>query len=192
MGARIDGKDFSVLDLKLVLVLVLLYSWCDETDLSAVAVKDRWERFLLEEADGIAAVGSDLPTTHQIESPESATPEGVEINPEEAAYIQHEQWASHVECMIAKGCQSESVQMEANPENDFQQHLKSDLTVLTFSRNPAEFDAALLASDFGDDLRAHGVNIQPSWAKSAKIMAVGVTEDMVAELPRSLGLRDVI
>eukprot|EP00928_Gymnodinium_smaydae_P040468 TRINITY_DN27448_c0_g1_i1.p1 TRINITY_DN27448_c0_g1~~TRINITY_DN27448_c0_g1_i1.p1 ORF type:complete len:481 (+),score=32.41 TRINITY_DN27448_c0_g1_i1:57-1499(+) len=111
-----------------------------------------------------------------------------EIPAAEASNVANQQWASAVERGIQSGWHLQTDEIVAG------QACVSDdrLLILTFGRHPKEFERALLESSLAQELSHEGVLVKPDWAGGAKILARGVTDDLLAIVPFALGVEHVI
>lgn len=89
--------------------------------------------------------------------------EPAEISPELAEQTANELWASSVEQRLA----AESSESIARPAS-------KRCVLLTFNRDPPEFDAALLGSALAVAAAERGAVLQPAWANGAKVFVEGL------------------
>jgi len=110
------------------------------------------------------------------------------INEEEAALIQQERWASAVEARITgtsvatcpDGSEDAERVLEDTVANDADRGL--ECVMLCFNRHPKEFSDVLLNSEWVRGLVTRGVDVQPAWARGAKVLVAGLTEELVEEV----------
>lgn len=92
----------------------------------------------------------------------------------EAAKVVNQQWAGHVEHLMVRG------NMESGQHLGATTHTKK-CVLLEFSRHPQELEYALLTSSVADAARSQGIEIQPEWARGAKIFVKGFGPDQLDE-----------
>jgi len=100
------------------------------------------------------------------------------IPPAEAEGIVRAQWEAHVESKIEQSINPASAQSRQTIE----------CLVLAFSRHPRSFDTALFNSQLGKLMKEDNAEIQPSWAKGAKVLVPGLTAETWAQATPSLEL----
>ncbi|CAE8673650.1 unnamed protein product, partial [Polarella glacialis] len=96
------------------------------------------------------------------------------IDPAEAQAVQEVLWATSVEARIA-------AEQAADAGPGSRSGLKGRVMVLTFNRHPPCFDDALLVCPLARELAKAGVDMQPPWAKGAKILAWGIDQFLIDE-----------
>lgn len=126
---------------------------------------------LLPEPDASAAVIDLLP--------EPGSPVAV-IDPVEASEVCEQQWASAVELLASGG----TVTAPA--------HGNLRVVLLVFNRDQRAFDDVLLNSEPAARARASGCDLQPPWAKGAKIFVADIKEEHVQEIRVPLQPRHVV
>ncbi|CAE8632850.1 unnamed protein product [Polarella glacialis] len=107
------------------------------------------------------------------------------IDPAEAQAVQEVLWATSVEARIA-------AERAADSGPGGRSGLRGRVMVLTFNRHPTCFDDALLACPLARELAKAGVDMQPPWAKGAKILAWGIDQSLIDEARVELARRHVV
>jgi len=121
-----------------------------------------------------------------------ASPEPTAVIPEEEAEeIQLAQWVSSVESLIARD-RLRATGEHKDGDRDASEPAAGTHVLLTFQRNTAELDKALLGSELAQEMWSRGIDVQPAWGKGAKVFTKCMTPALLSELPLEIGLRSVI
>jgi len=100
------------------------------------------------------------PTATSSQGSSSAAPEDpTKIHPLEAQCIAQEQWATLVEHNSSKATKPDALSRA----------MPGQVLMLTFSRHKEELELALLSSGPAMTAKIMGIELQPSWAKGAKV-----------------------
>mmetsp|Transcript_59752 Transcript_59752/g.109825 ORF Transcript_59752/g.109825 Transcript_59752/m.109825 type:complete len:606 (-) Transcript_59752:131-1948(-) len=96
------------------------------------------------------------------------------VDPIEASRIEEERWATGVEALIRRDRESGAGgDLHVFADYDLDMHIAKEtrFVVLTFNKIPKAFDGILRATSLAISLAKRGVDVQPSWANGAKILA---------------------